>query len=127
MANKTNAYTTERVRKMADAMTITSNEQHVRLKIYEGNLEIGEAAAELIQLSRAQADAEKSRGDRLAGLARKQAARIERLEAIARKIADYGDAWLSVRGELRPTDVPEDDELINIILEAKAALIPEGN
>lgn len=37
--------------------TITSNEQHVRLKIYDGDLKIDDALAELLRIERAQNDA----------------------------------------------------------------------
>jgi hypothetical protein len=38
--------------------TITNNEDYVRLRIYEGDLQVSEAAAELLRLARAQHAAE---------------------------------------------------------------------
>lgn len=34
--------------------TITSNEEHVRMRIFDGDLQISEAAAELLRIERAQ-------------------------------------------------------------------------
>lgn len=40
---------------MADPMkTIASNEEYVRLRIYEGDLKVDDAAAELLRMERAQ-------------------------------------------------------------------------
>lgn len=38
--------------------TVTSNEGHVRLRIYDGDLKIDDAAAELLRIERAQHEAE---------------------------------------------------------------------
>lgn len=40
---------------------ITSNEQHVRMQIFDGDLKIDDAAAELLRLERAQHDATRAR------------------------------------------------------------------
>ncbi len=40
---------------------ITSNEQHVRMMIFDGNLNIDDAAAELLRIERAQHDATRAR------------------------------------------------------------------
>jgi hypothetical protein len=37
--------------------TVTSNEEYVRLRIFDGDLQIGEAGAELLRLERAQHEA----------------------------------------------------------------------
>ncbi len=41
--------------------TITSNEDHVRMRIFDGDLPISDAAFELIRIERAQHDAERLR------------------------------------------------------------------
>ncbi len=41
--------------------SITNNEDHVRLRIFDGDLMVDEAAAELIRIARAQADTELAR------------------------------------------------------------------
>lgn len=46
---------------MSEMRTITSNEDHVRLKIYEGDLQLSEAAEELLRIEKAQHDAERRR------------------------------------------------------------------
>lgn len=40
---------------------ITSNEQHVRMQIFDGDLKIDDAAAELLRIERAQHDATRAR------------------------------------------------------------------
>jgi hypothetical protein len=45
-------------------VSITSNEQHVRLEIFEGRLPLDDAGQELIRLAQAQLAAEVARHDR---------------------------------------------------------------
>lgn len=40
--------------KSKEVMTITSNEEYVRMRIYDGDLRIDDAAAELLRIERAQ-------------------------------------------------------------------------
>ena len=47
--------------KYTETTHITSNEQYVRLRIYEGDLQISEAAQELIRLERCQREAAERR------------------------------------------------------------------
>jgi hypothetical protein len=47
--------------KLKTVDSVSSNEGHVRLKIYDGDLGIDEAGAELIRIYKAQADHERRR------------------------------------------------------------------
>ncbi len=42
-------------------MTVTSNEEYVRLRIFDGELPISEAGAELLRIERAQHEATRAR------------------------------------------------------------------
>lgn len=65
--------------------TITSNEGLVRMKIYDGDLELGDAGAELVRLANAQRDAAL---DREASTA---AALWRAKDAIARLVREIAD------------------------------------
>jgi hypothetical protein len=45
--------------------TITNNEDYVRLRIYEGDLKIDEASAEMLRLERCQRQAERLRFEQI--------------------------------------------------------------
>ncbi len=53
--------------------TVTTNEEHVRLRIFDGDLPLDDAGHELIRIAQAQLDAERSRhNETIAELVRTQ-------------------------------------------------------
>lgn len=65
--------------------TITSNERYVRLRIFEGDLKIDDAAAELLRIERVQNDALRRQMDAIRAELRAEI-RLLRNEGIARRV-----------------------------------------